>query len=78
MRPSQVEVSVKEEATEQKKKKSKAAISVRALHDLQDIASLSDPFLFYPDVEEKIKQATAAKLEEFIVMKTRPIHNSVS
>ena len=57
------EVHGKEKTTKQQKRKAKAAISVRALHDLQDIACLSGLFLFYPDAEEEIKQATAAKLE---------------
>ena len=48
------------------------------VHDLQEIARPSDLFLFYQDVEQEIKHATAAKLERFITMKTRPIHNSVS
>ena len=66
----------KEEATKKQKRKAKAAISVRALHDLQDIARKSDAFLFYQNVEEAIEQATAVKLEGFIAIKTRPIHNS--
>ena len=70
------EVHGKEEATKQQKRKSKAAISVRALHNLQDIARLSDEFLFYQDTEEEIEQATAVKLEGCIIIKTRPIHNS--
>ena len=72
------DVHSKEGATKQQKRKVKAAISVRALHDLQVIARPSDSFLFYQDIEEKIEQVTAAKLEGFIAMKTRPIHNSVS
>ena len=50
---------------------------MQALHDLQEIARPSDSFLFYQDVEEEIKHALAAKPEGFIVMKSRPIHNSV-
>ena len=42
------------------------------------IARSSDSFLFYHNVKEEIKHATAAKLEGFITMKTRSIHNSVS
>ena len=75
------EVYGKEEATKLQNRKAKAAISVQALHnlhDLQVIARPSDSFLFYQDVGKEIKHATAAKLEGFIVMKTRPIHNSVS
>ena len=72
------EVHGKEEATKQQKRKAKAAISVWALHDLQEQARPSDSFLFYSDVEKEIEHATAAKLKGFIVMKTRPIHNSVS
>ena len=33
--------------------------------------------LFYQDVEKEIEQETTAKLEGFVAMKTRPIHNSV-
>ena len=72
------EVHGKEEATKQKKRKDKAAISVRALHDLEEIARPSDSFLFYQDVEQEIEQVTTVvKLEGCITMKTRPIHNSV-
>ena len=46
--------------------------------ELQDQARPSNLFLFYRDVEGEIEHATAAKLEGFIVMKTRPIHNSIS
>ena len=67
----------KEEVTKQQKRKAIAAISVRALHKLEVIARPSDSILFYQDVEKEIEQGTAAKLEEFIAMKTRPIHDSV-
>ena len=67
----------KEEVTKQQKRKAKAAISVRALHKLEEIARPSDSMLFYQDVEKEIEQGTAAKLEGFIAMKTRPVHNSV-
>ena len=50
---------------------------MRDLHKLQEIARPSDSMLFYQDVEKEIEQGTAAKLEGFIAMKTRPIHNSV-
>ena len=68
----------KEEATKQQKRKAKVTISVWALHDLQEIARPSDSFLFYQDVKEEIEHTLEAKLEGFIVVKTRPIHNSVS
>eukprot|EP00751_Fragilariopsis_kerguelensis_P005670 CAMPEP_0170792288 /NCGR_PEP_ID=MMETSP0733-20121128/21784_1 /TAXON_ID=186038 /ORGANISM="Fragilariopsis kerguelensis, Strain L26-C5" /LENGTH=98 /DNA_ID=CAMNT_0011140647 /DNA_START=391 /DNA_END=684 /DNA_ORIENTATION=+ len=71
------EVHGKEEATKQQKRKDKAAITVRALHKLEEQACPSDSILFYSDVEEEIEHATAAKLEGFVAMKTRPIHNSV-
>ena len=48
------------------------------LHELQDQAQPSNAFLFYQNIEEEIEHATAAKLEIFIAMKTRPITNSVS
>ena len=67
----------KEEVTKQQKRKAKAAISVKALHKLEEITRPSDSMLFYQDVEKEIEQGTAAKLEGFIAMKTRPIHNSV-
>ena len=66
-----------DEAIQQQKRKVKAAISVQALHDLREQARPSDSFLFYPDEEEEIEYTTAAKLEGFIVMKTRPIYHSV-
>ena len=47
------------------------------LHKLQEIAQPSDTMLFYEDVEKEIEKGTAATLEGFIAMKTRPIHNSV-
>ena len=47
-------------------------------YELQDQPRSSNAFLFYQDVEKEIKNATAAKLEGFIAMKTRPITNSVS
>lgn len=72
------EVHSKDEATKQQKRKAKAAIIIPALHDLQEQARLSDSFLFSPDIEEEIEHATAAKLEGFIAMRTRPIHNSAS
>ena len=71
------EVHGKEEATKQQKRKAKAAISVRALHKLEEIAYPSDSVLFYQDIKREIEQGTAFKLEGFITMKTRPIHNSV-
>ena len=66
----------KEEVTKQQKRKAKTAISVRAIHKLDEIARLSDSMLFYQDVEKEIEQGTAVKLEGFIAKK-RPIHNSV-
>ena len=71
------EVHGKEEATKQQKRKAKAAISMQALNDLQEIARPSDSFLFYQDVEEEIENAKAAKLEGFILMETRPTYDSV-
>ena len=70
------EVYGKEEVTKQQKRKEKAAISVGDLHKLQEIARPSDSILFYQDVEKEIEQRTAAKLEGFVAMKTRLIHNS--
>ena len=72
------EVHGKEEATKQQKRKANVAISVQALHNLQEQACSRNLFLFYQDLEEEIEHATAAKLKKFIVMKTRPINNSVS
>ena len=71
------EVYGKEEVSKHQKRKEKAAISVRDLHKLQETARPSDTMLFYQDVEKEIEQETAAKLEGFVAMKTRPIHNSV-
>ena len=51
---------------------------MKASDKLEEIARPSDSFLFYQDVEKEIEQATAVKLEGFIAMKTRPIHNSVN
>ena len=50
---------------------------MRDLQNFQEIARPSDSMLIYQDVEKEIEQGTSAKLEGFVVMKTRPIHNSV-
>ena len=50
---------------------------MRDLHKLQEIARPSDSMLFYQHVEKEIEQGTAVKLEGFVAIKTRPIHNSV-
>ena len=71
------EVHGKEEATIQQKRKEKAAITVWALHKLEEQARPSDSILFYQDVEATIEQVPAATLEAYIAMKTRPINNSV-
>ena len=71
------EVYGKEEGTKQQIRKEKAATRVRELHKLQEIACPSDAKLFFVDVEKEIEKATAATLEGFVAMKTKPIHNSV-
>ena len=71
------EVYGKEEVIEQQKRKEKVAISVRDLHKLQEIARPNDSVLFYQNVEKEIEKETAATLEGFVAIKTRPIHNSV-
>ena len=71
------EVYGKEEGIKQQIRKEKAATRVRALHKLQEIARPSDAKLFYADMEKQIETSTAATLEGFVVMKTKPIHNSV-
>ena len=71
------EVHGKEEATIQQKRKEKAAITVRALHKLEEQARPSDSILFYQDVEATIERVPATTLEAFIAMKTKPINNSV-
>ena len=50
---------------------------MRALHKLEEIARPSDSMLFYQDMEKEIEQGTAAKLDGFVAIKTRPICNSV-
>ena len=67
----------KEEGTKQQIRKEKAATRVRALHKLQETARPSDAKLFYADMEKEIEKETAATLEGFVAMKTKPIHNSV-
>ena len=59
------------------KRKEKAAVSVRDLHKLQEIAHSSDARLFYEDAKKEIEKRTAATLEKFVAMETKPIHNSV-
>ena len=71
------EVNGKEEITKQQIRKEKAATRVRELHKLQEIARPSDAKLFYTDMEKEIEKSTAATLEGFVEMKTKPIHNSV-
>ena len=72
------EVYGNKEVTKQQKRKEKEAASVQELHNLQEIARPSDAKLFYEDVEKEIEKGTAATLEGFVAMKTRPIHNSVN
>ena len=72
------EVHGKEEVVNQQKRKHKVTISVQALHQLQDQTLPSNAFLFYQDTETNIKNATAAKLKGFIIMKTKSITNSMS
>ena len=67
----------KEEAIKQQKRKTKAAISARALHKPEEIARPNDSILFYQEVEIEIEQGITIKLEGFIAMETRPTHNSV-
>ena len=67
----------KEEVTKQQKRKTKEVISVSVSHKLKEIARRSDSMLFYQDVEKEKEQETAAKLERYITMKTRPIYHSV-
>ena len=43
----------KEEVTKQQKRKAKAAINVRALYKLEEIARPSDSMMFYKDVENR-------------------------
>ena len=71
------EVYGEEEVTKQQKRKEKAAISVRELHNLQEIARPSHAKIFYEDVEKEIEKGTAATVEGFVTIKTRPIHNSI-
>ena len=53
----------KEEVTKQQKRKDKAAISVRALHKLEEIACPSDSFLFYHNLKKEKEQGTVVKLK---------------
>ena len=71
------EVHGKEEVMKQQKKKANVANSVQALYKLQGQDRPSNTFLAYQDVKEEIKHTTAAKLEGFIAVETRPITNSV-
>ena len=71
------EIHGKEEATIHQKRKEKAAITVQALHKLEEQARPSNSNLFYQDVEATIKLVSAATLEGFIAMKTRVINNSI-
>ena len=48
---------------------------MRALHKFEEISCPSESFLSYHDVEMEMEQGTAVKLEGFIAMTTRPIHN---
>ena len=71
------EVHGKEEVTIQQKRKEKVAITVRALHKLEEQARLSDSILFYQDVEATIERVPAVTLEAFVAMKNKLINNSV-
>ena len=68
----------KEVATMEQKRKERAVITVRELHNLEEQARPSDSNLFYQDVDETIEKVKASTLEVFIAMKTRAINNSVS
>ena len=50
---------------------------MRDLQKLQETARPSYSMLFYQNVEKEIEKGTAATLEGFVAMKTRPIRNSV-
>ena len=67
----------KEAAAIEQKRKERAAITVRELHNLEEQARPSDSNLFYQDVEATIERVPAATLEAFIAMKTKAINNSV-
>jgi len=67
----------KEETTKQQKRKDKVAITVQALHKLEEQARPSNSNLFYQGAENTIKLVSTATLEGFIAMKTRPVNNSV-
>mmetsp|Transcript_18530 Transcript_18530/g.20387 ORF Transcript_18530/g.20387 Transcript_18530/m.20387 type:complete len:161 (+) Transcript_18530:85-567(+) len=71
------EVHGKEAAAIEQKRKERAAITVRALHNLEEQARPSDSILFYQDVEATIERVPAATLEGYIAMNTRAITNSV-
>ena len=71
------EVHGKEEAAIEQKRKERAAITVRALHKLEEQARPSNSILFYQDVEATIERVPAATLEAYIAMSTRAINNSV-
>ena len=71
------EVHGKEAASIEHKRKERAAITVRALHKLEEQARPSDSILFYQDMEATLKRVPAASLEAFIAMKTKAINNSV-
>ena len=71
------EVHGKEAASIEHKRKERAAITVRALHKLEEQARPSDSILFYQDMETTIERVPAATLKAFIAMKTKAINNSV-
>ena len=67
----------KEEVTKQQIRKEKAAIRVRELHKLQEIARPSDAKLFYADGDKQIETSTVVTLKGSVAMETKTIHNSV-
>ena len=71
------EVHGKEAAAIEQKRKERAAITVRELHNLEEQARPSDSKLFYQDVEATIERVPAATLEAYIAMSTKAINNSV-
>ena len=56
----------------------RASIKARELLDKQDQTRPSGAYHFYPEVEASIKEeATAVRLESFLVIKTKAIYNSI-
>ena len=71
------EVHGKTNEQQQRRRKERLCIEVRALHAMKDKVRPSDSYLFHPDVEEYLEAATASTIANYIVSHRKYILGSV-